>query len=194
MNAAKPETLWAAICALQADMPEVSKNRTAKGAKFSYRYADISDVLAAVLPALSRVGLALTQETSIIDGGIMLTTRLTHAGTGESVEGHYPVARITDDPQTMGSALTYARRYALCTLIGLAPDDDDDGEATKQRAPAAGRINTTQREQLGALIEESGADIEAFCRYFRVGSLAEITQDRFSDAVSALRRKAEAAQ
>jgi hypothetical protein len=173
-------------------MPEVSKNRTAKGAKFSYRYADISDVLAAVLPALSRVGLALTQETSIIDGGIMLTTRLTHAGTGECVSGYYPVARITDDPQTMGSALTYARRYALCTLIGLAPDDDDDGESARQRAPAAARITSTQREQLASLIDDGNVDIEAFCRYFRVGSLAELTQDKFADAVSAIRRKAEA--
>lgn len=128
--------IWPALCAAQATMPPIAKEKTAtvKGVskksgqayEMTYKYADISDVLAVVVPHLTKHGVVLCQLAGVDAGLMTLTTRLTHSPTGEHVESVYPVARIGDDQQAMGGALTYARRYALCAMIGVAPDEDTD--------------------------------------------------------------------
>ena len=82
--------LFAALAAAQGEFPVIEKNKIADAGKFKYSYADISDILAVVLPILSRHGLCLTQPTTVIDNIIMLTTRVTHT-SGESIESIYPV-------------------------------------------------------------------------------------------------------
>lgn len=127
-----------ALAAAQGKMPEVPKKRVAKvkskrtGVEFSYNYADISDVLAAAIPVLSEHGIAVLQPTEVRDDGrTILRTVLIHE-SGESMESTFPLPHC-DDAQELGSALTYARRYALCALAAIASDDDDDGAQTKSQ-------------------------------------------------------------
>jgi hypothetical protein len=144
--------IWTALCAAQATMPLIAKEKTATvrgtskktGEKYEmkYKYADISDVLAVVVPHLTAHGIVLCQLAGVDAGLMTLTTRLTHSPTGEHVESVYPVARIGDDQQAMGGALTYARRYALCAMIGVAPDEDTDANHV---APA--REQAEERKQ-----------------------------------------------
>ena len=86
-------------------------------------------MLKGVLPVLSKHKLAILQPTFVEAGHIFVRTRLVHA-SGQWVECEYPVCAVHVDHQRMGSALTYAKRYALCALLGVAADEDNDGAAT----------------------------------------------------------------
>lgn len=138
------DTLWEAFAAAQAEFPRIGKGNTAdvrseKGS-YSYRYADLSDVLEAVTPVLLRHGLFWTAkvDNSAQGLGTVLRYALVHAATGERDEGTYPLpdptGRIT--AQQVGSAITYARRYALVAHLNLVVDEDDDAASVNAR-PAA---------------------------------------------------------
>src|SRR4051794_25673297 len=95
----------------------------------SFRYASLSSGLDLVRKSLGRHEIATVQTTSIDEGAglIRLTTTLAHS-SGEWVASDWPVCPISETaaPHRMGAALTYARRYALFTLVGLAGEDDLD--------------------------------------------------------------------
>jgi hypothetical protein len=95
----------------------------------TFRYASLSSGLDLIRKSLGRYEIATVQTTSIDDaaGLIRLTTVLAHT-SGEWISSDWPVCPIseTSAPQRMGAALTYARRYALFTLVGIAGDDDLD--------------------------------------------------------------------
>ena len=98
----------------------------------SYRYAPLSAGLDIVRQTLCKHELAVIQTTEVDQesGMVMLTTTLAH-GSGEWVSALWPICRTADmtNPKLMGSALTYARRYALFTLVGIAGEDDLDAPA-----------------------------------------------------------------
>lgn len=151
--------LDAAIVKLQGILPRVAKGATGQVAgKKDYKYADLADVSEAILPLLSKCGLAFTAMPDMQDGLFGLRYKLRHA-SGESDGGFYllPDPRQTG-AQQVGSAITYARRYSLCSATGVAPDGDDDdagaaqggfrgaGDAFESAAPAAERQQWRPRE------------------------------------------------
>src|SRR5829696_7253157 len=107
----------------------------------SFRYASLSSGLDLVRKSLGRHEIATVQTTSIDGeaGLIRLTTVLAHS-SGEWVSSEWPVCPIgeTASPQRMGAALTYARRYALFTLVGIAGEDDLDAPDLGMQVQLAG--------------------------------------------------------
>ncbi len=93
-------------------------------------YATLDSVIDAVNEALLGNEILYTQPTEIVDGKTVLHTRFIHV-SGQWIGGVYPVHPVKNDPQGEGSALTYARRYALMALAGIAPEDDDGNAGTK---------------------------------------------------------------
>src|SRR5215212_8424049 len=95
----------------------------------SYRYAPLSAGLDIVRKTLGKHEIAVLQTTDMDreSGLVVLTTTLAH-GSGEWIAARWPVCPIADlpEPKLMGAALTYARRYGLFTLVGLAGEDDLD--------------------------------------------------------------------
>ena len=135
-------TLAAALAAFQAELPPVGKAETAevegttksgKPFKYKYSYADLAAVSKVVLPLLGQHGLAwITKPTLREDGKFVLAYKLAHV-SGDEEAGEYPLSGGT--AQEIGSAITYARRYALCSVTGVAPEsDDDDGSAANHRS------------------------------------------------------------
>lgn len=127
--------LNAAIARVQAEIPWVAKGESAKiegvtkdGRPFSYpyKYAGLPECTAAILPLLGKNGLAFVGLPGInpADGKFGLLYKLKHE-SGEEEGGFWPLPS-SGTPQQVGSALTYARRYCLCTVTGLAPGGDDD--------------------------------------------------------------------
>lgn len=120
-----PQTLAEALAAAQLEIADPAKD--AVNPHFRSRYADLATVLKTVRPVLAKHGIALTQTTQILDGSLVLVTRL--HWRDEELAGYYPINPTKADPQGYGSAMTYARRYALQAMVGVAADDDDDGNA-----------------------------------------------------------------
>src|SRR5215207_2870507 len=107
----------------------------------SYRYAPLSAGLDIVRKTLGKHEIAVMQTTDLDrdSGLVVLTTTLAH-GSGEWIAARWPVCRIIDmaDPKLMGATLTYARRYGLFALVGLAGEDDLDAPALPDVAAAGG--------------------------------------------------------
>ena len=119
--------LAAALAKAQAEMQHAGK--TAENPFFKSKYADLPAVIDAARPFLAKNGLAVTQPIDIDESGnLTLVTQLSHA-SGQWMRSWYPVRPVKNDPQGLGSAVTYARRYSYCSLVGVAADDDDDGNA-----------------------------------------------------------------
>ena len=127
--------LTEALIAAQLEFGDIAK--TVKGARA--KYAPLDSVLDSVRPILNQHGIAVFQTTGIQGEWMTVRTSLKHVG-GEAIEGEYPVCALGKAPQDTGSALTYARRYALLALCGVHPTDEDDdgqkGAGVAGRAPA----------------------------------------------------------
>lgn len=123
--------LGEALAKAQGEFGAVTKN--AKNPHLRNRYADLASVTAAVAPALAANGLGIVGGVETVDGDphrATLAMRLIHA-SGGWVEVTMPVVwehgKGVNVAQSFGGGLTYARRYAVMTLLGLAPEDEDDG-------------------------------------------------------------------
>lgn len=101
---------------------------------FKSKYADLGAVLEAVEPALLANGILVVQQVQSFDDVMYLDTSLIHVG-GLKIGSRYKVTPMKKDPQGEGSAITYARRYSLLSLLSIAPEDDD-GNAAARKAPA----------------------------------------------------------
>lgn len=119
----------AALVQFQSSVSKVSKE--ANNPFFKSKYASLANILDTIQTPLGECGLAICQHPD----GETLTTIIIHSISGEWMESSYtmPVAK-QNDPQAMGSAITYARRYALGSILNLNIDDDDDGEKAMGRA------------------------------------------------------------
>jgi hypothetical protein len=123
----QPGSLAAALIQLQSRLPRITKDDEAQVGTRSYRYANLASIHDAVFPLLADCGLYWTCVPTMTDGAFTLDYALTHL-SGESIGGHYPLG-TSGTPQQVGSAITYARRYTLTAVLGIAPaEDDDDGQ------------------------------------------------------------------
>lgn len=96
---------------------------------FKSKYADLASVWDACRGPLSENGLAVIQTTEKDDSGITVKTTLAHS-SGQYISGVLTMRPKDDSPQAYGSCLTYARRYALAAIVGVAQVDDDGNAAT----------------------------------------------------------------
>jgi len=103
---------------------------------FKSKYADFSSCMDACRGPLSENGLAIIQYCETIDGKLHLITMLAHT-SGQWLKSEFPLITMKMDSQGLGSAMTYAKRYTLCGLIGVVADEDvindDDGEKSVGR-------------------------------------------------------------
>ena len=129
-------SLAAALAKAQGELVNPEKSLVASirshgpgGAERSFRYASLASGLDIVRKTLGQHEIATVQTTAIdqVAGAVNLTTVLAHS-SGEWIASDWPVCAISETatPHRMGAALTYARRYALFTLVGIAGEDDLD--------------------------------------------------------------------
>lgn len=105
-----------------------------KNEHFKSRYADLQAVLDAVEDALAESNLLLLQRTECDERGVRLVTELVEVTSGEKIASVYPLNPAQpNNPQALGGALTYARRYAALALLGLAPEDDDGQQGSRPK-------------------------------------------------------------
>jgi len=138
--------LMTALSAFQANCPNVPKTKTNPHLK--NKYAGLEDIMGTIRNPLREAGLVVSQ----LPGDGTLTTLLAHFESGEFVKSTISLAPVKDNnPQAVGSALTYARRYALSAVLGLAigEDDDDGHRATQPKAAPKKQELTPKHEAWG---------------------------------------------
>src|SRR3954447_16615390 len=116
-----------ALAALQAELPKLPKDKT--NPHFHSKFTGLDTIVETVGPLLVKHGLAWITKPDRDELGPYLGYRLVHVATGEGEAGRMPLLLNKDDMQGLGSALTYARRYALSSVLNLVADEDDDGSA-----------------------------------------------------------------
>ena len=157
MESGCPE-LTKALCKARLEIGKIKKAQNAKietkgGSSFSYAYADLADVLDAITKPLADNGLAIIQTTRT-DPAFQLVTTLAHT-SGESITGYMPLPEADGDARSLGSWLTYLRRYSACAIVGVAPEEDDDAAKAQPRKtePVADK---TLAARVQKLAEEAG--------------------------------------
>lgn len=154
-------------------------------------YARWEDIDEAITPILHKNGFALTFRPGVAqDGKITVTGILTHK------EGHSEEAMITlphdstgskNAVQAVGSSTSYGKRYAATMLLNIrTKGEDDDGEAGG--APAA--ITQEQVNTIRELIDRMGADIEKFCKYYKIEAIPDLPAKDYDRAIANLNLKA----
>lgn len=125
------KNIYAALAAAQMQMGKAIKDSA--NPAFKSKYADLASVMDACMGALNANGIAVYQPTIDEDGNRYVKTILAHV-SGETLECRVPLIVQKNDMQGYGSAVTYARRYGLMGMAGIAPEDDD-GNAAAKAAP-----------------------------------------------------------
>lgn len=133
MTQGKEKTIIQAIAEFQKSAPIILKSAT--NPFFKSKYADLPAVWHTIKDLMAENGLAVVNLNTIVDGVEYLETRVYHTG-GEYLSSISRLNPVKSDPQSVGSAITYMRRYALMSLLGLVADDDDDGNSASGKAPA----------------------------------------------------------
>lgn len=144
--------LAAALAQAQAELNPAQKN--ASNPMLRNKYADLSACIAATREVLPKHGLAVSQVVNSTDGStVSVTTILLHK-SGEWLSSTCTLPSIgnkgVNPAQAAGSAITYARRYGLSAIIGLATDDDDDGCGGKQHVQAQKQAQQQHRQEAKA--------------------------------------------
>lgn len=180
------KTIAAALAAAQMDMGRALKSAT--NPHFKSKYADLGAVVEACLPALNKHGIAVIQPMTDGEGGRAVVTTFIHE-SGETLSCPIPLIVAKNDMQGLGSAMTYARRYGLMALAGIAPEDDDGNAAVK----AAPRTATAdQQATLRATAERAGVPEATICKAYSAASFRAFMADDFDSAMRRLEKTIEA--
>ena len=198
----------AALAKAQGQIKNPKRDKTANiktktGASYSYSYVDLATVWEAIRKPLADNGLGVTQtEERVLVGDAngtdtFLRTLLVHS-SGQWIDSYHPLPDPTKiEPREWASFHTYARRYALSALVGIAPDEDDDADAAQkvevaprapERPPAkVVPLTDAQIEQIRLYTAELDTDkVQKFLTWLNVKSIGDIGQHQYDRAISGL--------
>lgn len=144
----KPANKSLAVALASAQMEMEGAKKSSQNPHFRSKYADLASVMDACMPALNAHGIAVIQPTGEDDTGRYVETILIHGESGDSLSCRVPLIVGKNDMQGYGSAVTYARRYGLMSMAGIAPEDDDGNAAAK--SPPNEAQNQPPREAVSA--------------------------------------------
>lgn len=175
--------LSAALAKAQGAMMGATKDSS--NPFFKSKYADLASVWDACRKPLSDNGLSVVQTTEFIPENpdlVCIETILCHS-SGQWIKGRLAGKPVKNDPQGVGSCITYFRRYSLQSMVGIAPEDDD-GNAASGKGKETQVISPEQKALIINLIKTKGVEEKAFLEYMKTDSIDNITD--FQRAKAAL--------
>lgn len=181
-------TILPALLAAQKELGGVKKESS--NPFFKSTYADFNAVLAAIKPIYTSHGLVIIQSPVSEGNMVGVTTRICHE-SGEWIEGAVTLPLTKQDPQAAGSAITYAKRYALQSMA-LLPSVDDDAEQSMFRGPEpVETITNEQARELEKAIEVSGVPTAKICEAYKINKLFDLPANALDNAMSRLKATAQ---
>lgn len=191
MESADLNKLFEALAKAQLEM-EVAKTDSTNP-YFKSKYADLRSIVDASRPFLAKQGLCVLQRTITGDDDTSyLYTRLGHL-SGQWMESLMPIRPPKQDIQTLGSYMTYLRRYSYASMVGVVSgDEDDDGETAMHpsREPGKAASETISKAQLHILAEElkgEGETLEKLMKNFSISKLADLPASRYTKCIERIR-------
>lgn len=148
------------------EVPNFVTDETAQAGKKTYKYLNLATILKTIKPVFEKHGLAFSQRVTFSNTGearqvIGTVETIIFDDKEQMVACSYPFF-VTGDPQQVGSAITYARRYSLYAVLGIFPDKDDDGAYAKQRYDTADRpISAEQYAELVKAMDSHNIPVES---------------------------------
>lgn len=155
--------LATALSKAQGEIENAHKN--AANTHFKAKYADLAEIINTVRPVLTKYGLAVVQIPGFADGVVTVETMLTHA-SGEWIKGTSGAPAQKQDPQGVGSAVTYLRRYSLAAVCAIAQEDDDGEAAVERNGKPARREKAPKPEPQPSPLPELRDTIGGLCAAF----------------------------
>jgi hypothetical protein len=191
--------LYEALAKAQSEMEIAKKDST--NPFFKSKYSDLSQIVSASIPSLTKYGLSIIQRIRTNSPNQMfLYTRLCHA-SGQWIEAKMPINPPKNDIQSIGSYITYLRRYNLAAIVGVTVgEEDDDGEAAmprnqkkeeaekpKPEEKPIEKITPTQIREIDKLLFDlQDSDEKAVLKFCNVKAINEITQDKYETVINNL--------
>ena len=184
-----------ALVKFQSEVPVIPKSQTAKiatktGRDYSYTYADLSDIWLAIRKPLKENGLAVTQMLTSNDSTDFINTKIWHE-SGETENETFAIPTGGKTPQEVGSVITYYKRYALSSALGISTEEDDDcksGNKAPEPKPIQGKdqITDEQRAEITKLakkLDYTDAEIKAKIASIRNDDVAQATLEKLNTLV-----------
>lgn len=190
----KSESIKELASALKDFQAEVKNPKNvANNPFFNSKYAPLDEVINTIKEPLSKHGLSYIQMPNSEDGALVsITTMLLHE-SGEWIESD-PLKLKNDKPtaQGSGSSITYARRYQLSAMLGIASEDDDDGNTATHGASEpkeSKKITKEQAEEIRTLSKEKKISEEYICKFRKVSKFEDLQENDWKAAMEWLRKK-----
>lgn len=174
-----------------AQMATEAVKKAASNPHFKSKYADLAEVVEATVPALNANGIAVMQSPGYENGLVSITTVLIHE-SGATATGTLRLNPTKADPQGIGSAITYGRRYALLAMTGAAPEDDDGNAASAPRdnrlQPKAPPVQPLAQRKAAAIEAIRSADTPAILqrRYAQTTELRQALDQQDPEGLAEL--------
>jgi len=181
------DTMTKAFVRAQKEIGGARKN--SNNPHFKSKYADLSECFKACSDILNDHDICIRQPIITVDGETRLQTILQHVGGVEYKDEGVPLCgyqNAKNPMQSLGSAITYARRYGLCSMVGITPEDDDANSVT-QDGPTY--ITADQVKVLQDRLDKLDVNPEKFLQFLTVPELAKIRDYNFKVAMAALDKK-----
>jgi hypothetical protein len=160
-----------ALCEAQGKIKNVHKESSG----YQYKYADLGNCINAVKEPLRENGLALTQLIDKEEGELVLITLLMHT-SGQWIKSAFPlnttVISMQNKMQAFGAVISYARRYSLAAIIGLAQEDDDGNTSThnQEANKREAQPNNSVANKLKILCQNQGIDVREFAKFHNLST------------------------
>lgn len=211
------EAWYEAMAEFQRRCPAIKKTATAKittrsGPGYTYRYAPLDEILSVIQPVMGPLGLSVSWRSRVEPAQVIVSCRVSHTLGHHEESGEIAMPIVQGDgtgatpPQRVGIAATYAKRYALLGIIGMAPEDDDDAasapapedgrdahDETQIPLPGQGVISEPQTKRFYAIargtkpVAWTDDQIHDLLTSYKVNAVAEITMAAYDPIIEKLK-------
>lgn len=204
LSSSQLNELFCALSKAQAQMHAALKN--SDNPFFKSKYADFGEIVTASRPALTNHGLCVTQRIVVLSDGTEALHSILGHSSGQYIDSLMRIRPVKNDVQSMGSYITYLKRYAYAALVGVITEDDDGEQAVDRQQQGSNKNNAVHTDQaitkeqvltLAQLLSSSanGSVIEGHIKEKgKITNLTQLTQKQFPSVEAYIRKQLDSIQ